>query len=136
MRRAIITMVAFMILAGACFSDDLIFLTPQEAQQITGDRTQVCGKVARAWYAAHSKAQTTYLTLERAYQNKTLTVMIQRSVRATYTTPPEKLYAGKTVCISGKVTWYRGQPELIVSSASQISLQGTDQEVTLPVDDD
>ena len=32
-------------------------------------------------------------------------------------------YEGRTVSVSGKITLYRGKPEIIVTSPSQISLK-------------
>ena len=50
--------------------------------------------------------------------NQTLTAFIPSASAADFSNPQQ--YQGKTVAVSGKITLYRGQAEIIVTNVSQI----------------
>jgi len=52
------------------------------------------------------------------YPNQAFTVFIRSSSAAQFPNPQQ--YEGRTVSVSGKITLYKGKPEIIVNSPSQI----------------
>lgn len=96
-------------------------ITAEEADQHIGETNTVCGLVASARYLG--KGGPTYLNFDRPYPNQTLTVMISDADRAGFTSPPEMMFNGKTVCVTGVIIDYRKKPEIVVTDPSQIVLQ-------------
>jgi hypothetical protein len=99
-------------------------ITPEEAAKFTGRQETVCGKVFRAFYAAKAKGQPTLLNLAGVSSARVFTVVIWGEDRNKFEKPPESLYSGKEVCVTGRIKIYRGHPEIIVRNPSQIAARG------------
>ncbi|MDR3555543.1 MAG: hypothetical protein P4L55_12375 [Syntrophobacteraceae bacterium] len=99
-------------------------ITPEEAAKFTGSQETVCGKVVRAFYAAKAKGQPTLLNLAGVSSDRVFTVVIWGEDRNKFEKPPESLYSGKKVCVTGRIKVYRGRPEIIVRDPSQIEARG------------
>lgn len=97
-----------------------VAITPEEAQQHIGQNQTVCGTVASAHYARGSRGQPTFLNLDRPYPNQIFTVLIWGDKRSLFNEPPEKYFSGKRICVTGTIKSYRGKPEIIVNSPSQV----------------
>jgi len=97
-------------------------ITAAEAKDHVGETRTVCGKVASTHFASNSKGQTTSLNLDEPYPKEIFTIFIWGSDRAKFGTPETK-YKGARVCVTGKITSYRGKPEIIATEASQIVQQ-------------
>jgi micrococcal nuclease len=78
---------------------------------------------ASAHFAAKSKGQPTFINLDKPYPNQVFTVLIWGSDRGKFEKPPETLYSGKEICVTGMVQSYQGRPEIIVKDPSQIKLK-------------
>ena len=65
----------------------------------------------------------TYLNLDRPYPNQPFTVVIWGDDRSSFSPPPEKAYDGKKICVRGTVSAFRGQPQIVVTSPSQITVE-------------
>src|SRR5690348_6905740 len=89
-------------------------LTPLEAKNHIGETSTVCGSVVTTRYTASTKGQPTFLNLEKPYPNQIFTVVIWGSNRAKFVSP-ETEYKEKRICVTGKITDYRGVPEIVVS---------------------
>ncbi len=83
--------------------------------------TSVCDKMFDGKFLENS--QITLLNLGGAYPNQKITVVIKGADRSKFKTPPETLYAGKTICVKGPVQIYRGRPEIVVTDPQQIVVQ-------------
>jgi len=94
-------------------------LTTDEAAHHVGETATVCGTVASADYASHSKGQPTFLNLDKAYPNQIFTAVIWGSDRSKFGTP--ETLSGKQVCVTGAIKMYRGRPEVVVHDPSQLS---------------
>ena len=57
----------------------------------------------------------------KPYPNQVFTVLIWGENRSKFGTP-ESEYKGKRVCVTGKITEYKGAPEIVASDPRQISL--------------
>jgi DNA/RNA endonuclease YhcR with UshA esterase domain len=94
-------------------------LTTEEAAHHVGETATVCGGVASANYASHSKGQPTFLNLDKAYPNQTFTAVIWESDRSKFGTP-ESALLGKQVCATGVIQLFRGRPEVVLHDPSQL----------------
>jgi hypothetical protein len=97
-------------------------ITAAEAKDHIGDRTTVCGKVASTHYAKSSKGEPTFLNLDEPYPKEIFTILIWGSDRGKFGTP-ESEYKALQVCVTGKITSYRGVPEIVASERGQIEVQ-------------
>jgi hypothetical protein len=97
-------------------------LTARQAKDHIGETQTVCGKAVSTRYAARSKGQPTFLNLDTPYPNEIFTILIWGEDRSKFGTP-ETEYRDKNVCVTGKVTSYRGTPEIVATDPSQIVAQ-------------
>lgn len=92
-----------------------------EAASNIGEYKTVCGPVVDSNYASSSNGQPTFLNLGQPYPKPNrFTVVIWGRNRSKFSTGPEQLYFGTTICVSGLIEEYRGIPEIEVSDPSQI----------------
>ena len=94
-------------------------LTSAEAKDHVGQQATVCGKVASARYAATTRGKPTFLNLDKPYPSQVFTVLIWGESREKFGSPEEK-YRDKQICVTGKITEYRGAPEIVVSDPESI----------------
>jgi hypothetical protein len=95
-------------------------ITAAEAKDHVGETRTVCGKVVSTHYATSSKGQPTFLNLDEPYPKEVFTILIWGSDRAKFGAP-ETRYKDATVCVTGKITSFRGKPEIISTDPKQIS---------------
>ena len=101
-------------------------ITPEEAHKYIGQSKTVCGVVVNTKYASTTKGSPTFLNLNKPYPNHIFTIVIWGTNRSKFDQPPENFYKGKNVCATGKIESYKGTPEIIVESPSQIKLSDKD----------
>jgi DNA/RNA endonuclease YhcR with UshA esterase domain len=94
-------------------------LSASEAKDHIGETATVCGSVVSARYAASTKGQPTFLNLDKPYPNQVFTILIWGSNRNKFGTP-EAEYKGKHLCATGKITEYRGVPQIVADEPEQI----------------
>jgi DNA/RNA endonuclease YhcR with UshA esterase domain len=94
-------------------------ITANEASSYIGQSATVCGNVASTKYAYRSKGQPTFLNLDEPYPRQIFTVLVWGKDRPAFGAP-ETTYAGKSICVTGAIKNYRGKPEIIVRTPSQI----------------
>jgi hypothetical protein len=117
------TLLSFQLLAAfGINAQQLKKLTAVEAKDHIGEQATVCGKVASTRYAATTRGKPTFLNLDKPYPNQIFTILIWGENRDKFGTPEEK-YRDKQVCASGKITEYRGAPEIIASDPQSIEVQ-------------
>lgn len=97
-------------------------ITAAEAKDCVGDRATVCGKVASTHYAKSSKGEPTFLNLDEPYPKEVFTILIWGSDRGKFGTP-ESEFKGLRVCVTGKITTYRGAPQISAGEREQIEVQ-------------
>jgi len=108
-------------LVSLAYSQDTII--PEDAAKFIGQQKTVCGMVASAHYATRSKGQPTFINLDKPYPNQAFTVLVWRSDRDKFEKPPETMYSGKEICVTGMIQSYQGRPEIIVKDPSQIKIR-------------
>ena len=97
-------------------------LTAAEAKDHAGETATVCGNVVSTRYAASTKGQPTFLNLDKPYPNQIFTVVIWGSNRSKFGRP-EVEYNEKRICVTGKITEYRGVPEVTADAPAQITVE-------------
>jgi hypothetical protein len=97
--------------------------TPQTPRSVFGKSVTVCGLVASTSYALQSLGRPTFLNLDRPYPKQPFTVVIWGEDRSSFSPPPEKAYSGKKICVSGPVSAFRGEPRIVVTGPSQITVE-------------
>jgi len=98
-------------------------ITSVESQQHIGETATVCGLVASARGIESPDGGRSYLNFDRPFPNQTFAVMIEGANRAKFNSPPDVLFNGKRICVTGSIINYRGKPEIIVEDPSQIVVQ-------------
>jgi hypothetical protein len=97
-------------------------LTAAQAKDHVGETATVCGKVVDGHYAGRSRGQPTFLNLDKPYPNQIFTIVIWGSDRPKFGDPETK-YRDKNVCVTDRITSYRGVPETTAHDPSQIEIQ-------------
>ncbi|MGA3117706.1 MAG: hypothetical protein ABSF90_25130 [Syntrophobacteraceae bacterium] len=67
-----------------------------------------------------AKSKCTLLNLDKPSPNHVFTAYIGGSDRGKFEKPPEELYYGEAICVTGMIELYQGRPEIIVKDPSQI----------------
>jgi hypothetical protein len=119
MRRAIPLAISLAVL---CTSAQTSRITTREAKDHVGEVATVCGKVASTHFASGTKGQPTFLNLDEPYPKEIFTALIWGSDRAKFGNPESK-YRDARICVTGKISSYRGTPEIIVAQPAQIATQ-------------
>jgi micrococcal nuclease len=91
-----------------------------DAAKNIGKTVTICDKVSGARFLEHSKTQPTLLNMGGVAPNNKLTIVINPEDRKNFTAKPEDTYAGKHVCVTGKLLDYKGKPEIIVTRPEEI----------------
>jgi micrococcal nuclease len=97
-------------------------ISAAEAKNHIGERATVCGEVAGVHYAARSRGNPTFINLDKPYPNQIFTVLIWGSDRPKFG-DPEETYRSKHICVIGKISDYKGVPEIVAYEPSQIKVQ-------------
>lgn len=119
MRR---TLLGIALAVGLCAAAQSSKIAARQAKEHVGETQTVCGKVVSTRYAPRSKGQPTFLNLDEPYPNEVFTVLIWGENRSKFGAP-ETEYRDKNVCVTGKITSYRGTPEIVATEPSQIVAQ-------------
>jgi hypothetical protein len=95
-------------------------LLSYQAKNHFRETATVCGVVVSTTYSASSRRSPTFLDLDHPYPHQPFTIVIWGDDRAKFGAP-EAIYAHKRVCVTGWIEEYRGKPEIVATSPSQIS---------------
>jgi hypothetical protein len=118
--RAILIPTVLVLLAGVGYAQTSI--SAAEAKSHVGERATVCGEVASTRYAARTRGNPTFINLDKPYPNQIFTVLIWGTDRPKFG-DPEELYRNKHICIIGKISDYKGVPEVVAYEPPQIKVQ-------------
>ncbi|MCS6842884.1 MAG: phospholipase D-like domain-containing protein, partial [Caldilineales bacterium] len=91
----------------------------QDAGLFIGQRLTVEGDVVRAY----NSGKAVFLNFAQDYRG-TFSVVIFASRFDRWPQPPDQIYVGQRVRVTGKIKEYRGAPEIIVESPEQIVILG------------
>lgn len=96
-----------------------------EAADHVGEVARVCGTVASASWAREVGGRPTFLNLGRPYPDQLFTVVIWGEDRERFDAPPERRWAGRRVCVAGRITTHEGTPRIVVRRPAQIGARET-----------
>ena len=94
----------------------------EDASKHEGDTVKVCTKIYGTRYLEQSNRAPTFLNAGASYPNSPLTFVIFGESRPAFKNKPEEFYNNKQVCVTGKIELYKGKPEIIVTSETQITI--------------
>jgi hypothetical protein len=97
-------------------------ISAAEAKNHVGERATVCGEVASTHYAARSRGNPTFINLDKTYPKQIFTVLIWGSDRQKFG-DPEEAFRSKHICVTGKISDYKGVPEIIAYDPTQIKVR-------------
>jgi hypothetical protein len=114
------TLFLFLIL-GISTAAQVPKITPAEAKNHVGEKATVCGNVASTYFASKAKGRPTFLNLDQSYPKAVFTVLIWGTDRPKFGAP-EIEYRDAKLCVTGKITTYRGTADITVTKPSQIEV--------------
>src|SRR6266480_7628620 len=88
--------------------------TAVEAAKHVGETATITGMVDGVHQSGKNNI---FLNMGGKYPNQAFTAFIPSSSAAQFPNPQQ--YEGRTVSVSGKITLYKGKPEIIVNSSSR-----------------
>ena len=68
------------------------------------------------------RGRPTFLNFDQPYPNQVFTLLIWGSDRSKFG-DPETSYRGKRICVTGKISDYKGVPEIAAKAPSQVKTQ-------------
>lgn len=96
-----------------------------EAGQHVGEVVTVFGPVAGASYASESNGAPTFINMGAPYPDEgRVSIVIWGENRSNFPSPPETMYSGKTICVTGEVYVYGNACNIEAQSPSQIEVVG------------
>lgn len=98
-------------------------ITPEDAAKYIGQQKTVCGTVGSTHYAPKHEGQPTFIDFEKPFPNHVFTALIWGSERDKFATPPETLYSGKEICVTGTIVSFEDRPAIIVKDPAQIKVK-------------
>jgi hypothetical protein len=96
-------------------------LTAAGAKDHVGEKATVCGDVVSTHYAARSRGNPTFLNLDKPYPDQVFTVVIWGNDRSKFG-DPEQAYRSKHICVTGKISDYKGVPQIVAYEPAQIKV--------------
>ena len=96
-------------------------LTADQAKNHIGANATVCGIVASLHFAAHSRGTPTFVNLDKPYPNQVFTILIWGDDMPKFY-PKLDSWVTKRVCVTGKITSYRGVPEIVAKAPEQVAI--------------
>src|ERR1035437_2634304 len=77
-------------------------------------------KIFGGKYLENSKGTPTFLNAGGSYPNAPLTLVIWADARKEFKNKPEEYYAGKSVCVTGKIELFKDKPQIVINKEEQI----------------
>ena len=119
-RVSALSMLAFALLAASSVLAQRT-LTATEAKAHIGEQATVCGKVVSTRWAESSRGSPTFLNFDQPYPDQVFTLVIWGNDRSKFDNP-ETTYRGKRVCVAGKISAFKGVPEVVANDPAQIKV--------------
>jgi len=98
-------------------------VSPEEATQYSGQRTEVCGEVAEVTYVSRIGGNPTFINLGETHPDQSFTALIWEDDRRSWNEAPEGRYGEEEICVTGTVRLHEGTPQIVVSSPRQIRVR-------------
>jgi DNA/RNA endonuclease YhcR with UshA esterase domain len=112
--KTVLTLLA--VICAASINAQSSNYTAVEAAKHVGETATVTGMIDGVHQSGKGNI---FLNMGGKYPNQAFTAFIPSSNAAQFSNPQQ--YEGRTVAVSGKIALYKGKPEIIVNSPSQIT---------------
>ena len=106
----------FAVICAASITAQTSNYTAADAAKHVGEIATVTDKVDGVHQSGKGNI---FLNMGGKYPNQAFTAWIPSASAGQFSNPQQ--YEGRTVSVSGKITLYKGKPEIVVNSPSQIS---------------
>ena len=83
-------------------------------------------------YAQSSSGRPTFINLDKPYPNHSFTLVIWGDNRGNFGEPPERTYMNQRICVTGMIESYRNSPQIVVTTPSQITREGSGNRALTP----
>jgi len=114
----LILFLSFVLTCSTVTDSDTI--AADKAKNYIGETKTVHGLVVSTRYAFGSRGRPTFLNLDEPYPNHIFTIVIWGSDRSKFDVMPEIHFKDKKVLVTGKITEYKGIPQIVVKNPDQI----------------
>ena len=88
-----------------------------------GDSVTICTKIFGGRYFENGKGAPTLLNAGAQYPDAPLTIVIFGENRIAFTNKPEEYYVTKNVCVTGRITLFKGKPQIVLAREKDIVLK-------------
>jgi hypothetical protein len=92
----------------------------EDAAKHEGDSVTICTKIFGARYFENGKGAPTLLNAGAKYPDAPLTVVIFGESRTAFTNKPEEFYLDKNVCVTGRISIFKGKPQIVITKENEI----------------
>ena len=113
-------MLSFLMMAAATISYAQKEINIADAAKHEGDSVTICTKIFGARYFENGKGAPTLLNAGAMYPESPLTIVIFGENRAAFTKKPEEFYPDKNVCVTGRISMFKGKPQIVLTKESAI----------------
>ena len=117
MKKAVISLLAIL---SSFFAYTQQVIDVADAAKHEGDSVTICTKIFGARYFPDGKGAPTLLNAGAKYPDAPLTVVIFGENRPAFANKPEEFYIDKNVCISGRITLFKGKPQIVLAKEKDI----------------
>jgi hypothetical protein len=95
-------------------------ITIADASKHEGDSVTICTKIYGARYFEDGKGAPTLLNAGAKYPDAPLTIVIFGENRQAFANKPETFYVDKNVCITGRISLFKGKPQIVITKEANI----------------
>lgn len=106
--------------SGMWAADNVAQVSWEEAPRHTGSVIRTTGRIIET----HDTGRICFLNFHEDYRTH-LSLVILEADRHRFEEKPAELFLDRTVAVTGRVTEYRGRPQILLSHPSQIELPGS-----------
>jgi len=94
-----------------------------QASAHIGEQATITGPIISTMYATDSRGKPTFLNIGKPYPDPNrFTVVIWGYDRDNFPHAPEEKYDNTTICVTGVVETYKGIPQIVADTASDIEI--------------
>jgi hypothetical protein len=113
-------LLSFLMISGSLLTYAQTEIKIDDAAKHEGDSVTICTKIFGTRYFENGKGAPTLLNAGAKYPDSPLTVVIFGESRAAFANKPEEFYLEKNVCVTGRITMFKGKPQIVITKESEI----------------
>ena len=114
-----------------CKASSQVKIAAKDAPKHIGEKVMICDKVYSTKLIQGSNL--TLLFLGGDFPDQLLTATIKVADKNKFKDHPAVYYRGRNVCVTGKLTEYKGKPGIVVQNQSQLKLDLIDNTIRKPI---